>query len=92
MREWNRAQRAAVVVAWGAALAVVWNCLERSPWNDYGWVNVAPNSGAVFGGGPLHNVWLRLAMQLLLVVLWLGPSLWLLAEPNADPTDERHDV
>jgi hypothetical protein len=89
MREWNRAQRVAVVVAWGAALIVGWNCLETSPWNDYGWVNVAPNSGVVFNSSPLGNVWLRLAVQLLLVVVWLVPSVWLLAEPTrADPSDD----
>ena len=33
--------------------------------------------------------WLRLAVQLLLVVVWLVPSVWLLAEPTrADPSDD----
>ena len=88
MREWNRSQRVAIVAAWGAALVVVWNCLERSPWNDYGWVNFAPNSGAVFASGPLNDVWLRLAVQLLLVVVWLAPALWLLRDQRPDTADD----
>ena len=88
MREWNRSQRVVVVAAWGAALIVVWNCLERSPWNDYGWVNFAPNSGSVFVSGPLNNIWLRLAVQLLLVVVWIVPSLWLLSDRPASFTGD----
>ncbi len=88
MREWNRSQRIAVVAAWGAALIVVSNCLERSPWNDYGWVNFAPNSGVVFSSAPLSNVWLRLVLQLLLVVVWIVPSLWLLSDRPASSTSD----
>lgn len=80
MREWNPVQRIVLLVAWGASLVVGWNRLERSSWNDYGMFNSAPNSGEVFSSAPLADVWLRLAVQLLLVVMWLIPGLWLLSD------------
>ena len=82
-------QRVAAVVAWGAALLVVWEALDRSAWNDYGWVNYAPNSGVVFNAAPLSKLWVRVPLQLLLVVVWLAPSLWLLGDRSQEPAGEE---
>lgn len=89
MREWNRAQRAVIVVAWGAVLFVLWEWIEGGAWANDGWFNYAPNSGVVFSGSVFQtNPALRLIGQVVSIGLWAAPSVWLLSDRRSLPPDD----
>ncbi len=84
--QWSTAQRAVVAVGWAGVVWALWVWVISDGWtytfseND-GWFNYAPNSGVVFSGDVpsplLTNPTLRLALQLVFVLVWALPSFWL---------------
>lgn len=103
---WSTAQRAVVAVGWAGVVSAVWGWVSSDGWtytfgNDDGWYNYAPNSGAVFSPGGtsalIFNPTLRLALQLVVVMVWFLPSFWLFSVASiageegveADPVSER---
>jgi len=88
MERWNRAQRVVIVVAWGVLLLYVWEWIQMSPWSNGGWYNYAPNSGVMFNGSALQtNPGLRMFGQLVVVLVWLVPRLWLLSDRSSTSQD-----
>lgn len=82
------AQRAVVVAAYGMALWVLWRWIEVEGWRQIGADDLTTNygpSGVVLNGAIelRTNVGLRLVVQLLIILVWLIPSLWLL-RPRAE--------
>lgn len=82
------AQRAVVVAAYGMALWVLWRWIEVEGWRQIGADDLTTDygpSGVVLNGAIelRTNVGLRLLVQLLIILIWLIPSLWLM-RPRAE--------
>ena len=85
----NRAQRVVLVVALGAALAVVgWWITSWS--TDTGWTAYAPLTRGPLGSHGLH-LWVRAVIWLILIGAWTGTSLALLRSRGADVAPARHE-
>jgi hypothetical protein len=86
----NRAQRVVLVVALGTALWAGWSALDAATaGTPGGWANDTPNGGVIYSdsrGALQTDEWLRLAVQLGFVGVWLAISTWILAER---PTGRR---
>lgn len=97
---WNLAQRLVLVTAYGLVLAVAWQWIDAEAWRQFdgggGWISEAPNRGVLIAEGDpelRQNDALRRAVQLLVIALWVIPSMWLLRTPRdevpADALSER---
>jgi hypothetical protein len=73
------------VVALGIALWLGWTALDAATaGSPGGWFNSAPSNGVIYGptqSALQSNEWLRLAVQLCFVGVWLVGSAWLLSDP-----------
>ena len=81
-------------MAYGMALWVLWGWIEVEGWRQIGADDLTTDygpSGVVLNGAVelRTNVGLRLVVQLLFILVWLIPSLWLL-RPRAE--QERVEV
>jgi hypothetical protein len=92
-RRLNLAQRFVVVLGTGAALYLVGGWATSLDSNS-GWVGFAPlrtgsaTYGSAFFAGGLHP-WVRFAIWLVLIVVWVGVSIFLLRSPPIENLGEE---